>query len=104
MNENKCPTCGCESYVVIGVSSSDGYVSLDCYHCGGVRLNACTECGTVYLKKQYLEEIKGAEKKKLEREKERAKSMLAQYISEHHTNERSYEFDFEKFEEGKCDV
>jgi hypothetical protein len=51
----------------------------------------------VYLKKQHLDEIKEAGKKEMK--KERAKSMLAQYISEHHTNERSYEFDFEKFEE-----
>lgn len=101
MNENKCPTCGCESYVVIGVSSSDGYVSLNCYRCGGVTLNACTECGTVYLKRQYLEEIKVAEKKELERKKEREKRMLARYITEHGTNERSYEFDFDKFEKGE---
>lgn len=98
MSENKCPTCECESYVVIGVSSSDGYVGLHCYHCGGVNLNACAECGTVYLGRQHVEKIKEAEKKELERMARKKKENIRPYISG--TNELSYEFDFEKFERG----
>ena len=55
---NACPNCGCKDYAVIGVDSSDGYVSLCIYSAGGVKLNVCPDCGTVYVEKKYLEQIK----------------------------------------------
>ena len=53
-----CPSCKSENYLVMDVDSSNGYAGLHIYRIGGLKLNVCKDCGTVYVSKRYLERIK----------------------------------------------
>jgi predicted nucleic-acid-binding Zn-ribbon protein len=46
---NKCPVCGSKEYVTISISSSAEYASLIYISHGGARLQACVDCGNVYI-------------------------------------------------------
>lgn len=45
----KCPSCGEEEVVLVGVKDSHGYAYLHIYSAGSVNLCCCLKCGTVFL-------------------------------------------------------
>lgn len=46
---NKCPVCGSKEHISIGISSSAEYISLIYIGHGGARLQACVDCGAMYI-------------------------------------------------------
>lgn len=57
----KCPTCGKEEVVLVGVNDPRGYACLHIYGRGSVNLCCCLKCGTVFLPKNIVDSLKNKE-------------------------------------------